>query len=49
MFNDWVKEKELDINGLFDDFDTNNDGMLMKHELKKALRASGKFDKLIDG
>ena len=48
MFNDWMKEKELNINDLFDHFDKNHDGKLMKHELKKALRASGKIDKLID-
>ena len=44
-----MKEKRLNVNGVFHRFDTNHDGKLMKHELKKALRASGKFNKLIDG
>lgn len=44
-----MKEKQLNVNGVFHRFDTNHDGKLMKHELKKALRASGKFNKLIHG
>ena len=44
MFNDWTKVKQLNVNNVFHCFDTNHDRKLMKHEVKKALRASGKFD-----
>ena len=45
MFNDWMKEKQIDVIGVFHRFDTNHDGKLMKHELKRALKASGKFNR----